>query len=83
MVSHMKTTLNIADEVMSQLRREAAHRRCTISELVESALRRMLEAEPPSATLPPLPAFRSGGHLVNIDSREALFAAMADEECSS
>jgi predicted nucleic acid-binding protein len=39
MVFHMKTTLNIDDELMAQLKREAARQKRTISELVETALR--------------------------------------------
>ena len=77
MVIHMKTTLNIDDTVMAQLRREAARQGRTMSELVESALRLLFSArrqQPPD--LPPLPSFRSGGHLVNIDDREALYHAM-------
>jgi len=43
MVFHMKTTLVIDDEVMVRLKEEAVRRRCTMSELVESALRRLLD----------------------------------------
>ncbi|HET8624498.1 MAG TPA: ribbon-helix-helix protein, CopG family [Gemmatimonadales bacterium] len=39
MVTHMKTTLNIPDAVMAELRREAARQGRTMSELVEAALR--------------------------------------------
>jgi hypothetical protein len=49
MASHMKTTLNIHPAVMAQLRREAARRGCTMSELVESALQLLLQI-----TLPPI-----------------------------
>jgi hypothetical protein len=77
MVFHMKTTLNIDDAVMARLRREAARRQCTLSELVETALRLLLQQgrQPPGA-LPPLPAFDSGGQLVDIADREALYQAM-------
>ena len=40
-VFHMKTTLNIDDTVMAQLRREAARQGRTMSELVETALRNL------------------------------------------
>jgi hypothetical protein len=76
MVIHMKTTLNIDDGVMSRLRREAARRGCTMSELVETALRLLLQARPDRTSLPPLPTFRSGGHLVDIADRDALYHAM-------
>ena len=39
MVSHMKTTLNLDDTVMAQLKREAARQGRTMSELVEMAAR--------------------------------------------
>lgn len=72
----MKTTLNISDPVMAALRREAATRGCTMSELVETALRRLLEAKPAATDLPPLPSFHLGPELVDIANREALYDAM-------
>lgn len=76
MVFHMKTTLNIEDSVMKALKEEAARRRCTMSELVETALRQLLGARERPAKLPPLPTFRSGGALVDVADRDALYAAM-------
>ena len=76
MVCHMKTTLNIHPTVMTKLKQEAARRGCTMSELVESALRTMLERKKPAADLPPLPQFHCGGALVDVSNREALYTAM-------
>lgn len=76
MVYHMKTTLNIDDTVMARLRREAARTGRTMSELVEMALRRLLQSRPEPAELPPLPSFDSGGALVDIADREALYRAL-------
>ena len=76
MVSHMKTTLNIDDSVMARLKREAARQERTMSYLVESALRLLFQRQREPRHLPPLPTFRSGGHLVDIADREALFRAM-------
>lgn len=76
MVIHMKTTLNIDDSVMARLRRESARTGRTMSELVETALRRLLEARPGAAPMPPLPSFKSGGALVDIADRETLYRAM-------
>lgn len=76
MVSHMKTTLNVDDTVMARLRREAARSGRTMSELVETALRGLLDARTAATTLEPLPAFRSGGALVDIADRDALYQAM-------
>lgn len=76
MVSHMKTTLSIDDSVMAQLKREAARQRKTMSELVETALRMLLQAQKNRRPLPPLPSFKSGAHLVDIADRDALYQAM-------
>jgi len=76
MVNNMKTTLNIDDSVMARLKREAAQRRCTMSELVESALRLLLRSQKKSAELPPLPTFKSGGSLIDIADRDAIYQAM-------
>ena len=40
----MKTTLVIDDQVMRRLKQEAARQKCTMSYLVEAALRLMLDA---------------------------------------
>ena len=76
MVFHMKTTLYIDDTVMAQLKREAARQGRTMSELVETALRMLFRARKTPAGLPPLPAFRSGGALVDVSDRGALYQAM-------
>ena len=76
MVCHMKTTLNISDVTMGQLRREAARQGRTMSELVEAALRALLQPRGSKVELPPLPAFRSGGARVNIANRDALYDVM-------
>ncbi len=76
MVFHMKTTLNIDDTVMAQLKREAARQGRTMSELVETALRQLFQSRRSRAELPPLPTFKSGGAYVDISDREALYQAM-------
>ena len=72
----MKTTLNIDDSVMDRLRREAARQGRTISELVESALRLFLQMRKQRPELPPLPSFASGGAVVDVADRQALYEAM-------
>jgi hypothetical protein len=72
----MKTTLNIDSTVMAQLKREAARQGRTMSELVETALRMLFRSSRKRAKLPPLPTFHSGGTLVDIADREALYQAM-------
>jgi hypothetical protein len=76
MVFHMKTTLDIDDDVMARLKREAARQGKTMSELVETALRLLLQRRPPPAELPPLPSFRGGAELVDVADRDALYEAM-------
>ena len=82
MVFHMKTTLNIDDHVMRRLREEAARRRTTISELVEAALRRILadvsHGDDKGNARPVLPAWRSGGALVDVSNRAELYSAMEE-----
>ena len=72
----MKTTLTIDDTVMARLRQEAARRGCTMSELVESGLRLVLQTKPPARPLPPLPSFAGGRELVDVADRDALYEAM-------
>ena len=79
MVTHMKTTLNIDSGVMRDLKAEAARRGTTMSALVESALRRMLQPEPYEPDLPPLPTFHGGRELVDVSDRQALYRVFDQE----
>lgn len=72
----VKTTLKIDGSVMTLLKKEAARRGCTMSELVESALRQLFRADNAPRKIPPLPKFKSGGPLVDIADRDALYQAM-------
>jgi plasmid stability protein len=76
MAFHMKTTLNIDDSVMRKLRREAAREGRTMSEMVETALRLLLQSRVRRKTAGQLPSFHSGGMLVDISDRNALSEAM-------
>lgn len=75
-VNHMKTTLNISDATMSAVKREAARRGQTMSQLVEAALRNMIEPAQKQEELPPLPEFSMGRALVNVADRNALYDIM-------
>jgi hypothetical protein len=79
MFYHMKTTLNIDDTVMAQLKRESARQRRTMSELVETALRMLFRATKKRGPVPPLPVFRSGGTLLDVADRDALYRAMEEQ----
>jgi len=72
----MKTTLNIDDKVIADLRREAVRQGRTMSELVESALRLLLRSQRKQQRIAPLPTFHSGGAFVDIADRDALYQAM-------
>ena len=76
MVIHMKTTLNISDVTMREVKREAARRQQTMSEMVEAALRTIIEPTRRGTKLPPLPEFGSGGLRVDIANRDALYDVM-------
>jgi len=76
MVIHMKTTLNISEIVMKQLKEEAARQRKTMSELVEMALRGLFQRHKRPSELPPLPSFDSGGAHVDVANRESLYEVM-------
>ena len=75
----MKTTLMINDTVFASLKREAVRQGKSMSELVEAALRLFLTKKPPAGRRIKLPTFNSGGHLVDISDREALYRAMEEE----
>ena len=75
----MKTTFDIDDDLMRELRAAAARESATLSALVEAALRNLLAsmARPePSGKLKPLPSWDMGPELVDVADRDALYAAM-------
>ena len=72
----MKSTLNIDDTIMAELKREAARQGRTMSELVETALRLLLRSHRKQEKLAPLPTFHGGGALVDIPDRDAPYQAM-------
>ena len=76
MVIHMKTTLQIDDRTFVELKRYAAAHGRTMADVVETALRLLLRRRPQQSALPPLPSFASGGALVDVADREALYGAM-------
>jgi Arc/MetJ family transcription regulator len=72
----MKTTLNIDDTVMAELKREAARQGRTMSEMVETALRLLLRSPRKRPSLPELPTFDGGEPFIDIADRNALYDAM-------
>jgi hypothetical protein len=79
MMSGMRTTIRIDDELLRRLRLKAAETGRTVGSLIEDAVRVSLEdAESDAVSLPPLPTYGSGGVLPGIDltSTSALLDAM-------
>lgn len=56
----MRTTLAIADELLTAAKRRAHERGMTLGRLVEAALRRELAAPPQAGERPEIPVFRGG-----------------------
>ncbi len=83
MVSHMKTTMNINDTLMRQLRIEAARRGTTMTAIVEAGIRHMISArEEPNEirkVLPELPSWPMGTARVDIANRDELYRLMEED----
>jgi hypothetical protein len=82
MVRHVKTTFDVDASVVHRLQDDAARRRTTMSALVEAGLRCLLGSAGVAGrqpeVLPPLPTWHSGGFLVDIADRNALYRAMEE-----
>jgi len=74
----MKTTLILPDALVTALKQRAAERDTSLSALVTELLRRGLDAPRPRRPLAPLPTYRSGRPLVDLNDREALYRAMEE-----
>jgi plasmid stability protein len=78
----MRTTMNLPDSLMSQVRLQADRDHRTVTSLVEQALRELLARDRNvSESDPPLPTYGAPGsrQLVDIDDRDALYAALDAE----
>ena len=79
----MKATLDISDLMMHELEQKAAREGRTVSELMEAAIRSLL-CPPTTAArkdLPPLPELHSGGALVDVADRNALYEVLDRPTC--
>ena len=72
----MKTTLNIDETVMAELRREAARQGRTMSDLVETALRNSFSDRRNRLSFRRSRPSTVAAPLVDIADREALYQAM-------
>ncbi len=75
MIIRMKTTLVLPDNLVRTLKRRAAERGTTLSQIVAEALTRGLETAP-ALDLPRLPTHRMGKPRVDVADRNALYDAM-------
>lgn len=73
MVFHMKATFLIPDLVHRELKRYAAKRGATISEVATEMIRKGLANRSKPTRLPPLPSFNMGRMLVDVADRDALY----------
>ena len=74
----MKTTLVLEDALVERVREIAKQRGVSMSSVVEEAIVRLL-AQPTVGERPPpldLPSFNSGGYLVDITDRNAIYDAI-------
>lgn len=77
----LKTTIIINENIMKKIKQLAAKQECTISILVESGLRWVLDQDkkPQKIELSPLPSWNMGKPLVDISNRDDLYDAMESE----
>ncbi len=73
----MRTTINLPDGLADAAKRRAHEQNRTFTSLVEEGLRAVLSEQTPTVVVP-LPSYgrRGGKLLVDIDDRDALWAAL-------
>lgn len=75
----MKTTMNLPDSLFAEVKRRASAENRTVTSFVEQALRVALESGSAGRPVHPLPTWRggsSGGHLVDLDDRDAVWRVL-------
>ncbi|MEJ5868238.1 type II toxin-antitoxin system VapB family antitoxin [Pseudokineococcus sp. 5B2Z-1] len=74
----MRTTLNLADGLMAEVKQRASQEGRTTTSFIEEALRAYLAAERTSPSDEPLPSWGSadGRVLVDLEDRDAVWAAL-------
>ena len=73
-----KTTLILPYQLMRELKRRAAARGETLSQVVEEALQRGLARSSVGDEVPPLPTHRMGRPRVDLADRDQLYRAMEE-----
>ena len=84
MVNHMKTTFNIDDALMQQLRETAARRGVTMTKIVEAGIRHMVSTPENSNNASDkrfeLPSWPMGKARVDIANRDELYRLFDEEK---
>jgi len=86
----VKATFDIQESILERLRKEADLRGATESQLVETGLlllfsdpqiiaARKKTASKTEKPLPPIPTWKGGGFLVDINNREELYRVLDEE----
>lgn len=78
MLGHMRTTINLPDQLAAAAKARAAAESRTFTSLVEEALRTLLSQQPQDEDDAPLPTYGSPGGriLIDLDDRDAVWAAL-------
>lgn len=76
MIFHMKTTLNIPEPLMKELKKRAAETGQNLSETLAGALRKGLQPVRQRRKLKKLPRFNCGKVYANVADRDQLYRAM-------
>jgi hypothetical protein len=76
MLFHMKTTLVIPDPVFRDLKKRAAERDTTMSELATEYLLQGLRQPNKRKPLPRLPSFKMGPPRMDISSRDEIYRVL-------
>ncbi len=74
----MKTTLNLPDALMAELKCRARAENRTVTSIVEESLRAHLEAPQGQQHAAAFPTWNSGGYRVDITDKVAVLNAMND-----
>lgn len=80
MMSYMRTTLRIDDDLLHELRQRAEAQKVPLTKLVNQALRQGLASKPAKRTAYREKVHSMGEATVNLDKALAIAAAMEDEE---
>ena len=80
MMSYMRTTLRIDDDLLRELRQRAEAQKVPLTKLVNQALRQALASRPAKRVAYREKVHSMGTPKVNLDKALAIAAAMEDEE---